>query len=362
MFDFIPVIYYTPIYYILMLLVVLRTFLFTQYNKLNTSRAFVFQRNLGLFIFIFTLLYMGLRPISGVFVDMTTYNKIFERYASGGQYDRSGDLLFHVFTKISSGIMTANFYFFICSVLYVVPLYMVCKKWFSKNWVYAFLLLITAFTFWNYGTNGIRNGMAGSIFLLAISRDKKVYQLLLIITAVSFHQSMILPAVAFLVSSFINKPKIMIAIWFVSILLSLVAGGLFEVFFAGLGFDDDRVSYLTDKVVEGRFSSTGFRWDFLLYSATAIFAGWYFIVKKKYYDKTYFILFNTYLISNAFWILVIRANFSNRFAYLSWFMMSLVVIYPLLKSKLFATQLQLIGIIVLTYFSFTFLMNFLLLL
>lgn len=33
-----------------------------------------------------------------------------------------------------------------------------------------------------------------------------------------------------------------------------------------------------------------------------------------------------------FWVLVIRANFSDRFAYLSWFMYALVMMYPLLES------------------------------
>src|SRR5690606_25184293 len=110
------------------------------------------------------------------------------------------------------------------------------------------------------------------------------------------------------------------------------------------------------EVEEGKFSSTGFRWDFLLYSSTAVFAGWYYIVKRNYKDKIYFWLFNTYVFSNAFWILVIRANFSNRFAYLSWFMIGLVIIYPLLKQQIIPKQHQVIGLILIAYFSFTFFM------
>jgi surface polysaccharide O-acyltransferase-like enzyme len=61
--------------------------------------------------------------------------------------------------------------------------------------------------------------------------------------------------------------------------------------------------------------------------------------------------------ANAFWILVIRANFSNRFAYLSWFMMALVIIYPLLKKEMIKNQYKVLAKVMLIYFAFTFLMN-----
>ncbi len=129
-------------------------------------------------------------------------------------------------------------------------------------------------------------------------------------------------------------------------------------FFASLGFEDERVLYLTHgNIIDDDFSSTGFRWDFLIYSATAVFAGWYFIVKKGFNDKVYVTLFTTYVFANAFWILVIRANFSNRFAYLSWFMMALVIIYPFLKQELIPRQHKVLAKVMLVYVAFTFVMN-----
>jgi len=95
----------------------------------------------------------------------------------------------------------------------------------------------------------------------------------------------------------------------------------------------------------------------LFYSAFGVFAGWYFIYKKRFEDPFYNQLLNTYLICNGFWILVIRANYSNRFAYLSWFMMGLVIIYPVLKKQLFKNQHWVIGKIIFAYFLFTYLMN-----
>ena len=79
------------------------------------------------------------------------------------------------------------------------------------------------------------------------------------------------------------------------------------------------------------FSHTGFRWDFLLYSMMPIVLGYYVVIKRGIQDRTYTILLNTYTLANAFWVMVIRANYSNRFAYLSWFMYPIVLAYPLLR-------------------------------
>jgi len=355
----IPLSLYTPFYYYTLLFVVIITFIQTQRASLTSPTTRSYMKLMGGAVLFFVLFHMGLRPISGhYFGDMGTYSRIFEGYANGENIESSKDILFHSFTKLSSQIMSVHIYFLFCAALYVVPLYLVCKKWFKEYWFYGFLMLVVSFSFWAYGTNGIRNGIAGSLFLVGISRDKRVWQIALVILAINFHKTMLLPAAGFILSNIFNKPKIMIAFWLLAIPLSLIGGGFFEAFFGAIGFDDDRMSYFTaGNVNDDDFSSTGFRWDFLLYSATAVIAGWYYIVKLKYSDKIYFWLFNTYVFANAFWILVIRANFSNRFAYLSWFMMGLVIIYPLLKQQIIPNQHKVIGLILVAYFSFTFLMN-----
>ena len=364
MFDFIPLPLYTPIYYYILMLMVLLTFLQTQTNTLGSTASKSFGNGMGMFLFIFLLLYMGLRPVSWeYFGDMGSYNRMFLNYVSGAQISDTKDPFFHFFTKLSSQIMSARMYFLLNACLYIIPLFVVCKKWFKEYWFYGFLLIVISFEFWAYGTNGIRNGIAGSLFLLGMSRDKRVWQIIWIVLAISFHKTMMLPAVGFVLANLYNKPKVMIGFWLLTIPASLIGGGFFESIFSSIGFgeDDRMLQYLTTELAsEDRFSSTGFRWDFLFYGATAIFAGWYYIVKLKYSDKIYFWLFNTYVFANAFWILVIRASFSNRFAYLSWFMMAIVIVYPLLKKIIIPKQHQKIGYILLLYFGFTFMMKMIL--
>lgn len=357
MFDWIPLRSYTPIYYHILLVVTLFAFYNSQTNTLTSNENKSFGRGMGIFLFVFVLLYMGTRPISGAFIDMTTYNSIFLEYATGAPASSNHDVVFHQFMKFCSDIMTNKSFFFVCSALYIIPCYTIAKKWFKDYWFYAFLLMVSSFSFWAYGTNGIRNGLATSFFLMALSRERKVYQVIWLWLAINFHSSMILPTAAFVATWFVNKNKYYFYFWLLCIPLSLALGGFWEGFFAGF-FEDDRTSYLTEgNVNNDNFSSTGFRWDFLIYSATGVFAGWYYIYKKKLQDPLYLKLFNIYLAANGFWILVIRANFSNRFAYLSWFLLALVIVYPWLKYSFEENQQKKMGYITIAYFGFTYLMN-----
>src|SRR5690606_7412581 len=121
---------------------------------------------------------------------------------------------------------------------------------------------------------------------------------------------------------------------------SLAGGSFWGSFFESWGFFEERAQgYLVGNEANmEQFSQTGFRWDFLIYSSVAIMAGYYYIFIKKLEDRFYIHLFGIYAIANAFWVLVIEAAFSNRFAYLSWFLMAPVMIYPLCKYELVKNQ------------------------
>src|SRR5690554_7738769 len=119
-------------------------------------------------------MYMGSMPLSGFSSwNMRTYDNNFEDYANGMPITSTVDILFHLFTAFASKTMTVEAYFMVCAFLYVVPLYLVCKKWFGLYWFYGFLFVVGAFSFWAYGTNGIRNGIAGSFFLMR-SEERRV--------------------------------------------------------------------------------------------------------------------------------------------------------------------------------------------
>lgn len=358
MFDWIPLPIYTSVYYQVLLAFVLFTLVQAYAYEIQSNFNLKTIKIAGILLFAFVLLYMGTRPISGkYFVDMATYNQIFLNYAKGNPITSNKDWLFHRFMWTSAQLMSNKAFFLMCTTIYVLPCYVIAKKWFKRYWYYAFLLLVASFSFWAYGTNGIRNGIATSFFLMALATDKREGQLIWLFLAVNFHSSMLLPTLGLVITWFYNQPKAFYYIWLTSIPLSLALPGFWESFFAGL-VEDERSAYLTaGNVNNDKFSSTGFRWDFLLYSATGVFAGTYYLFKKKIEDPVYIRLFNVFLFANAFWILVIRANFSNRFAYLSWFLLALVICYPWLKFYFEKKQHRKLGWIILAYFGFTYFMN-----
>lgn len=357
--DFIPLHLYTPIFYYILLIYVLITYVQSDLVIIGSRANQDFLILSGFFIFLFVILYMGLRPIDGVFVDMVTYARTFERFQENFEI-KYNDPVFTSFMLFSSRIMTVNTFFLVCSLIYIVPYYIVCRKWFKNYWVYAFVFVISSFSFWAYGVNGIRNGLATSLFILGLSRQNKIFQYFYYVLAIGFHFSMILPVLGVLLASVFNKPRYFLVIWLLSIPISLLSGNYWETVLSQIGIDDPRLNYLVTEASSEKFSKIGFRWDFLVYSAMPVAFGFYYIVQRKYSDKVYFLIFNTYLISNAFWILVIRANYSNRFAYLSWFIIPFVVIYPLLQSRFYYRQHQVIGILLVIYFLLTFfLYNFL---
>lgn len=356
--NLIPIDFYTTFYYQFFLVIVLLTLFHCLVLEVNDKKNIIYTNFIGFISLFFTIFYMGLRPLNYVFMDMMMYAHTFQRLKDNNPLTVNDDYAFYKFLEICTKVMSVESFFFICACLYVIPLYFLSKKWFKEYWFYCFLILIISFSFWAYGTNGIRNGLATSLFLLAMTfSNKKPILFLLLLLSCSFHKTMLLPTFAFLITMFYNKTDVFIKFWFFTILLSLLFGNLFVEAFGSLGLEDNRIDiYFTDQLDES-LTKTGFRWDFLIYSATGVFAGWYFIFKKQFNDSLYTQLFNVYLFSNAFWVLVIRANFSNRFAYLSWFMLGIIIIYPLLKGKFYENQNKVIGLVILAYFSFTYFMN-----
>ncbi|MFD0988657.1 EpsG family protein [Mariniflexile jejuense] len=328
---------------------------------MDDKKNIAFIQVAGFVLLVFLIVYLGMRPIHRAFGDTVNYNVAFNKYKLGESIGNEADYYWHVFMKFMSQIVDIHVFFTICAFIYIYPMYRISKALFSKYWYYAFIMFVVSFSFYTYAVNGVRNGAALSLFLWGIAyKERKPVMILCFLVATMFHKTALLPIMAYVITGFYNNPKVFFKGWLVTIPLSLLMGSVWINVFASLGFGDDRLTgYLTGEADAGSFSSTGFRWDFLFHSAFAVFAGWYFVIKKEFKDEYYNRLLNTYLICNGFWVLVIKANFSNRFAYLSWFMMAIVIIYPLLKQQFFKNQHIIIGKIIVAYFMFTYLMYYL---
>lgn len=340
---------------------------FIKINGYGASKMITRKGNIP-FMMIYALLFtiiVGLRQVSFVFGDTINYAEIYSSLQSTGfLINDGGDWLFDRLMLFCSQLMDVNGFFLIVEVVYIVPVVWACIRLTKNNADFVMLFCLGAFSFFSYGVNGIRNGMACSLVILALSFiqggiKNKLFTLLLCFLAVSFHKSTALPVLCLWAAYLIKNPRGMFYFWALSIFVSLAAGNTVADLFASLGFDDRFDAYVNqdDEDIIAQFTQLGFRWDFLLYSVVPIALGWYIIFKKKIADKAYLTLLGTYIYSNAFWIIVIRSSFSNRFAYLSWFLYPIVLAYPFVKLPVWRNkQGKYAGLFLVGHLAFTLMM------
>ena len=363
--------YYSTVYFILFLFLSWGTVLYyvgSNQQKILHSEGSPMQ-GAALVLTIALIFYLGLRPLSGSFGDMNMYRHSYQTVVNGYvPIDFRIEWLWENFTAFCkmSGFNVYE-YFFIIEIGYFTGMYVCSLLLMRKNLWIAVLFFYISFSCYSFGTNGIRNGLGCSLELVAITLfalggPKRPAGIVLMALAMGLHRSTALPSASAIASLyFVKDTKTAIRFWIASIGISLVAGPLVENFFAALGFDDrmsDYVSTNQDESSMGQFSQSGFRWDFLFYSAFPVVMIWYVTRYRKFTDSIYAVFANSYLLCNAFWIMVIRSAFSNRFAYLSWFLYPVVMAYPLLRMNLWKDQDRKTAIIFFLYSGFTLFMFF----
>ncbi len=367
--EFVPPYFYNLVYYLTFLILTWFTVLYyigSGQQKILHAESTPIQ-GAALFLSLIVIYFLGLRQVSGEFGDTWMYAydywRIEPEYKAINIHTEWFWDNIRAFCK-SSGFNT-NEYFLFVEFFYVMGMFTCAMILMRKNLWIAMLFFFTAFSTYSFGTNGIRNGLSSSIMLVAISLlpeagGKRLFSFLLMILALGIHRTAALPSAAAIATLVLIKDtKWAIRFWIASIAISLVAGSAITQVFSSLGFDDRMSGYAIDASQSGdAFSHTGFRWDFLLYSAFPVVMIWYVTRYRRFTDLTYTIVANTYLLCNAFWIMVIRASFSNRFAYLSWFIYPLVMAYPLLRMNLWKDQDRRTSIILFLYSGFLFFMYF----
>ncbi|RIX27016.1 EpsG family protein [Sphingomonas edaphi] len=296
---------------------------------LGSDRAVMGRAWGGLSLVVFLILLIGLRPISGLYVDMTTYATAFEWAKWDIAKVSLGDPLFDLFTNFSSTVVSVETYFFICAVLYVIPKAWAARLWFGPRWPIAMAAMATSFSFYGFGVNGIRNGIAASICLLALASPKLSQRLLFGTAAVLTHISTGLTLVSYAITARFNSVRGWMLFWFAMIPLSLVTPSALFSRIIELNFDRRTAYFDTVGAVGGTF-----RWDFIVYSGVGVAAIAYWKFVRRVVDPEFDRLASTYLIANGFWVLINQVSYSNRFAYLSWFLLEIVVLFPLLRQRL----------------------------
>lgn len=337
---------------------------FSKYNnRVGSSfvRPSTSNYTAGVSIAVVLALFIGTRPISPVFPDMPQYVGILERY--GGipfTFDYNADNLIwdNMLLYFASIRLSPIIYYVMIASFYYLGSFFACKRLFPRDYVAAFLVWAVAFSTFSYGTNGLKAGTAATFFLLALSYRKNLKVCLpLAFLSWGIHHSMFVPLLALFVTIIYRKPKYYFYFWLFSIVIAAAHITVFQNLFAGFS-DEKGAGYLTAESGDDYAYLTGLRLDFILYSAMPVLMGWYAVNKMKVQSLIYNTLLCMYLLCNGVWALCMYASFTNRIAYLSWFMYPIVLIYPILNEQWFGNRYRTFSKIAWLHLGFTLAMHF----
>lgn len=304
------------------------------------------------FVAVAFTLFIGFRPISGVFIDMMNY---FERYhfISHRPFVFNADVNNLIYDNLELYLATHHYdirlLYVLMAVIYFMGMFLAFRKMFPKDSMYMLVIYLGAFSTFSFGTNGIKAGAAASLFLCALAYHRNLkYLILFCLLTLGFHHSMILPVAALGIAFFYRNTKVIAIIWIICVLLSAAHFTYFQSIFNSMA-DEQGQGYLSS--VDSEYSH-GFRPDFIFYSMFPLFSA-YFAFRKGYQSRTYRLLLNTYLITNAIWMLCMYASFTNRIAYLSWLMLPVVLVYPFFDKKFTQNQYGKLNIVAWGHLGFT---------
>lgn len=356
--------FYHPLYFLIIAIFCLTISFRYMLSSSSTLQIERYKDYLPLALSIFLIFWLGSRPISGTYFG-DTINYAYE-YNSLDVSERISISLnaewlwnFLMILCKSSGFSVSTF-FTIIEAGYILLAFWAIKRFVPSNPMVGMMFVLSSLMFYNFGINGLRNGLACSVIMLAISYfldDKYWIAGILAFMAMSIHRSIVLPIICIILGRyFLKNYRVVLYFWIGCIIVSLLAGDYFSELFSSLGFDE-RMSDYHNAAHSLSEKNKGFRWDFLLYSAPPIFFAWYIIVIRGIKDDWYKTLSIAYCLANAFWVLIIRISFSNRFAYLSWFLYPILIVYPLINLPIWRDQDRKIGLVLGAYCCFTLVMQ-----
>lgn len=322
---------YLPIYTVLVLaMTLIATVVYSNHGN-NLQRPARWGWSTGLGVAIGLAIFIGMRPPSGrYFVDSANYAEFYYEYAYGEPYEFQPFVSNGAFENIH-GFLGANLYdinalFTILAFLYFVGGFLAMARLYPRFPLLAFVAFLGAFSTYSYGTNGLRAGVAASMFMLALScKPMRLWAWVCFILALGFHSSALISIGAYLLAYYFPSSRKYLIIWGVCLLLSM-AGLKFVMDYIGQISDEHTQFYLQHDESWG--GKVGFRYDFVLYSLPPIILGYLATVKYGFKSAQYQLIYNIYIITNSVWLLCMYAGYNNRIAYLSWSLYPILLIYP----------------------------------
>lgn len=347
--------YYQFVYLLIVTIATLFAFSFyNRWGRLIQENSWKTTLFISLLLLLFSVLFIGTRPVDAVFVDMVGYDQTYATLFNGTFYfnwDTDNLIWDNFFEWMACNRIPFTTWLLIVSSAYFGLMFWSCYKLFDKDILLAFVTYLGAFSTFSYGVNGMKAGVAASVFLVAIAyREKLWISIPLVLLSYGFHHSMSMVIAAYFAVLFVKNPKYFFWGWLICVVLATLHVTYFQTLFAGYT-DEHGAEYLLSK------RDSGYRLDFILYSAVPVYLGYQCVYKYNFRPKMYIFLLNLYLVANSLWMLCMYAEFNNRIAYLSWLMYPIVLLYPFISRNENLLQGKYIRWVVYGHLGFTLFMT-----
>lgn len=337
--------------YSVILTLIILSFVLVFFGYIQEYKKQTFIKYLITFLFgIYIAYFIGNRNLL-IGTDTLTYAYIYEYiYMPMQVFHSESDYLWDLFTFVLTRFSNdVTIQFVIVAYLYIFLPILGLKKYLHGNVLFFFLFFLISPNFFLYGANGIRNGLAASVFLYSFAFYGKRRQWFIILISCLIHLSMAGPAFFFFITKYFKNLKLVLTAWGFLLLLAVLNLNLLNF----LPFSIDRLdNYLSGQNTDEVAMLFNIPVNFFIYSVSPIIVACYFIFKRKEYDDLYLRLVITYVMGSCLYILFFKANFAVRFAYISEFLMPVLMIYPFIKFRIIRfVELFLITLILLVFLT-----------
>lgn len=335
-------IYYYDIY--ILFVAILTWILVNRYKRIYVlQNGIANTENLGVIIASVTILFIGFRPEHVVFQDTISYIAHY-RAVEGDVFmsvkDEQNPLFYAIFYYVASLKLGYSVFFLIIAIVYFGGILFTSIWMFKKHGLLAFVTYLGAFSTFSYSVNGIKAGAAASIFLIGLAfmaNNRKWLAWVFVLLSYGFHHSMVMCIAAYLLVFFYNKnSKLYFMGWLVCLMTAALHITALQEFFGAImteNGDEHGAGYLLNGGLQDGWMVLGFRPDFVFYSSFPVFVGYIAKFKMRIDSKTYDFLLHLYLTLNGIWMLCMYAEYTNRIAYLSWFLYPIVLLYPIISPE-----------------------------
>lgn len=267
---------------------------------------------------------------------------------------------FVIFQWFLSKIHISYFFFISISTLLILLVIIIAlKKVVTYNKIPLFIFgYLSLFSFYSLLNNVLRQGFSAAFLLLMLvflEKNKYALAVFFFLVALSFHMSALIGAILIVLYKMKFPIKVYVCTYLVTALTMLLNLNQKIISLVSFSFTNTIENYLQQYTSESSLSSYGEtnRLDFLLFSLFWFFVALFFYKKFLYGDSFYLLVIKAYAVYGSIFFLFGFISFSDRLAVCSWFLIPLMLFYPLInirsKYRLIWTFLGLIACVLMMY-------------